>query len=78
MRDKAESGTSWLQYDKEGNVVARIQKSQEGAWMIVPQPDYPFVVMIDTGQVLLWDRKRNCKVEFAGDTPGKLEQDHIL
>lgn len=65
MRDKTQGSTSWLQYDTEGNLVARLEKTPGGTWLLIPEPGYPFVIEIKTGIVRLWDRKRHKPVEFA-------------
>ena len=67
MRDKAESGNSWLQYDEEGNPVARLEKTPSGKWLLIPEPGYPFVIEIATGRLLLWNRETGKAVKFAKD-----------
>lgn len=42
--------------------------------MILPEPDYPLVIIVETGVVKLWDRKNNRPVEMEGapiDIKGK-------
>ena len=65
MRDQTESGNFGLQYDTEGNLVARLYQNQSGEWMIIPEPDYPLVVMVKTGVIKLWDRKQEKLVKFS-------------
>ena len=60
----------WLQYDTEGRLVARVVQSPEGSWMIVPEPDYPLVIMVEAGTVQMWDRKNNKPVEMAEEIEG--------
>lgn len=67
MRDKAESGAERLQYDEEGNVVARLSWTPGGRWVLIPEPDYPLVYEIETGRLLLWNRKTGKTVKFAKD-----------
>lgn len=67
MRDQAESGADRLQYDKEGNVVARLSRTPAGMWVLIPEPDYPLVYEIETGRLLLWNRKTGETVKFAKD-----------
>lgn len=78
MPDKAGSGDFRLQYDTEGNLIAKLEQAPDGTWILVPEPDYPMVLEVETGLVGMWDRKNRKTVKFAPDTPGKLEQDQIL
>lgn len=65
MRDKDEGRDSRLQYDTEGNVVARLSRTPAGMWVLIPEPDYPLVYEIETGRLLLWNRKTGKTVKFA-------------
>lgn len=62
--------TDKLQYDTDGNLVARIVQDPDGKWIILPEPAYPFVVEVDTGIVRLWDRVNDRAVKFAKE-PGQ-------
>lgn len=57
--------TEWLQ-DTEGRQVARIALTPDGEWMILPEPDYSLVIIVETGVVKMWDRKNNRPVEMEG------------
>lgn len=71
MRDKAKGGINWMQLDTEGNLVAKLGLTHEGDWMIIPEPDYPLVILVETGIVQLWDRKNHKPIEFAKDSGGE-------
>lgn len=66
--------TGYLQYDTEGRLIARVIKSPEGAWMIIPEPDYPLVIIVDSGVVVLWDRERQKPVEMAEEIKPEVEE----
>lgn len=68
--------TGYLQYDTEGRLVARVIKSPEGEWMIVPEPNYPFVLMVEPGLVVMWDRERQRPIEMAEEIKQESEDEY--
>jgi hypothetical protein len=66
--NKTPSGTTRLQYDTEGELVAKLVKSGFGPWIIWLEPGYQFVRVEETGRVRIWGGKDRKLIEFAKTT----------
>ncbi len=64
MRNQTAGGIERLQYDTQGQLVARLVKTGFGAWVLLPEPDF-LPVRDGKGKFGLWDCKQRKQVEFA-------------
>lgn len=65
MSNQTTSGFERLQFDKEGQLVARFIKASDDKWAFLLEDGFMLIKHEITGRLGVWDKKQHKPVEFA-------------